>query len=87
MPPFYHRRFRRLHSFRLPNRGDIVILGAFVISLSPPWNIGDVAPSGIIAFYSEFYSEFYFGFYSGLPPPVSLVPVFAGPPNHGDTGF
>ena len=28
-----------------------------------------------------------FGFYSDLPPPVPLVPVLAGPPNHGDTGF
>ena len=28
-----------------------------------------------------------FGFYSDLPPPVPLVPVLAGPPNHGNTGF
>ena len=28
-----------------------------------------------------------FGFYSDLPSPVPLVPVLAGPPNHGSTGF
>ena len=28
-----------------------------------------------------------FGFYSDLPLPVPLVPVLAGPPNHGNTGF
>ena len=28
-----------------------------------------------------------FEFYSDFPPPVPLVPVLAGPPNYGNTGF
>ena len=78
----------RLHSFRLPNRGDVAILDALVLFLKPTNGYRcDVTLSGIIVLYSGFYFEFNFGLYSDLSPPVPPVPVLAGPPNNGDTGF
>ena len=89
VPPFYHRRFRPppfIQSFDLwlycdsslrlcfidthQGNGDKVILR---LRVSPYCLLGSILSC-------------IFGFCSDLPPPVLLVPVLAGPPNHGITG-
>ena len=87
-PPFCHRRFRLPPIIRVVESWLYCYNGCDCALFHTHQGIGDMV---ILSFQVSLCCTLgsilscIFGFYSDLPPPVPLVPVLAGPPNHGDT--